>query len=148
MGAPAPTPHVAVSWRGADYFEGEGDVDENAELIIVEPPSQLYAATRRRREPPGRRDENPDGSTVASDAAAASEAGASSEAEQESAGRPARKSRRALVLAVLLVLVAVGAWYFLVRDPGAGAAAPAVHPGSVLVAHASEVVADRIGLPG
>ena len=138
-------PHIAVSWRGADYFEGEPELDESAELIIVEPPSQMYAASGRRRRPEPRvaHDEDPDATPARTDATSSPRLDGSADADQAPA-KPTGKSRRALVLAVLLVVVLAAVWYFLLRDPGAGSAAPATGTGSAVVALAPEKSTDRL----
>ena len=136
-----------MSWRGADYFEGEPEVDDTAELIIVEPPSQMYAAGRRRRpEPRVAHDEDPDATPARTDAASTPRPDGSATADQEPADAPAGKSRRALVLALLLVVVLAAVWYFLLRDPGSGSAAPTGRTASAAVALAPENSADRLTL--
>jgi hypothetical protein len=136
-----------VSWRGADYFEGEPQLDESAELIIVEPPSQMYAAGRRRRpEPRVRSDEDPDATPARTDPTTTLKLDGSATADHAPADPPAGKSRRALVLALLLVVVLAAVWYFLLRDPGSGSAAPAGGTGSAVVALAPETFADRLTL--
>ena len=147
MPSEAAASRIAVSWRGADYFEGEPEVDDTAELIIVEPPSQMYAAGRRRRpEPRVAHDEDPDATPARTDATSMPGLGGSATADQAPADAPAGKSRRALVLALLLVVVLAAVWYFLLRDSGSDSAAPASRTASAVVAFAPEKPADLLSL--
>ena len=134
-----------MSWRGADYFEGEPAVDDTAELIIVEPPSQMYAASRRRRpEPRVAHDEDPDATPARTDATSTPRPEGPATADQEPGDAPAGKSRRAFVLALLLVVVLAAVWYFLLRDPASGSAAPTGRTASAAVALAPEKPADLL----
>ena len=110
-----------------DYLELDGPrVGDPNDLIIVEPPSQLFAHSRRRRpEPPPLEDTavdvTPDEPDEGPPPVPAADDG--TPATVGAADPPSRMGRRLLVLAFLLAILAVLVWYFLLRDGDPGSAA-------------------------
>jgi hypothetical protein len=132
---------IAVSWRGADYMAylelDTPEEDDTKELIIVEPPSQLFIQNRRRR-PAHPAEGDVSGTSERSHVAAGSGAPAAgdSAAKQRAAGPPSRAGRRNLLLAMLLVILAALVWYFLLRDPDPASAVSITRVGAVVMAAA------------
>ena len=137
-----------------EYLELDGPKeDDTNELIIVEPPSQLFIPSRRRRTPhSGEGDADHDDNLDQSDPA--STPGSSTDtppprqtpapkqpgpvappAVEQSTGTARRTGRRVLVL-VLVVLVLV-AWFVLLRDARADSAALLSEPHHVVTMAAS-----------
>ena len=141
---PASTSHpVTVSWRGEDamdYLELDGPkaVDPD-DLIIVEPPSQLFASPRRRRpEHPPVEDPVVEATPDPPDEAAPPEAPPERGPAQSTPadGPPSRTGRGVLLLVVLLAVLAALVWYFLLRDADPASAVSMTRSGMGWVAAA------------
>jgi hypothetical protein len=121
-GRPSTVPAVTLSWREAQSFEiGVPDVEDSEGSIVVEPPSQLVAARRgRRRELDADADDVEE--SVAADRVPApmppEEAPATRASTRAASGYRSGKRRRALIVGLVLLLLAIVAWYFLIRGNG------------------------------
>jgi hypothetical protein len=113
---------VTLSWREAESFEiGVPDVEDSEGSIVVEPPSQLVAARRSRR-----REVDEDTDDVEESAAAdgvpapapPEEAPATRASTRAASGYRSGKRRGALIVGLVLLVLAIVAWYFLVRGNG------------------------------
>jgi hypothetical protein len=121
-GRPSTVPAVTLSWREAESFEiGVPDVEDSEGSIVVEPPSQLVAARRSRR-----REVDEDTDDVEESAAAdgvpapapPEEAPATRASTRAASGYRSGKRRGALIVGLVLLVLAIVAWYFLVRGNG------------------------------
>jgi hypothetical protein len=121
-GRPSTVPAVTLSWREAESFEiGVPDVENSEGSIVVEPPSQLVAARRSRR-----REVDEDTDDVEESAAAdgvpapapPEEAPATRASTRAASGYRSGKRRGALIVGLVLLVLAIVAWYFLVRGNG------------------------------
>ena len=131
-------PPVTLSWREAESFEiGVPGVADSEGAIVVEAPSQLVAESRRRRRDfdaveeagpePGPEPEP----TEPAAAPAVPEASRTRAAARAASGSPSGKRRQALLVGLVLVVLAIVAWYFLLRDDGDASAAHSGESGTV-----------------
>jgi len=127
-------PPVTLSWREAESFEiGVPGVEDSEDSIVVEAPSQLVAESRRRRrelhteEGPA---PEPEPSLPAAEPAP-EKSHTRAAVRAASGGQPGVR-RRALLVGLVLVVLAIGAWYFLLREDGGESAARTGEPGTVL----------------
>ena len=121
-GATSTVPPVTLSWREAESFEiGVPGVEDSEGSIVVEAPSQLVAESRRRRrdlhteEGPA---PEPEPSHPAAEPPAPEESHTRAAVRAASGGQPGVR-RRALLVGLVLVVLAIGAWYFLLARTGA-----------------------------
>ena len=134
-------PPVTLSWREAESFEiGVPGVEDSEDSIVVEAPSQLVAESRRRRREL-HTEERPR-SQSRSPSQPAADAGPGEVAHPRRACGPRRAASPGYAVArcssdCVLVVLAIGAWYFLLREDGGESAARAGEPGTVLAALAS-----------
>jgi hypothetical protein len=126
----APGHQVTVSWRGEEYMKFlELDTppeDDTHDLIIVEPPTQLFAPTRRRRAErsievePVSADSTPAPQRPARPGAPEADATVAPEpaapAPAPAPAPPSSTGMRVLLVILLLVGIAALVWYFLFRD--------------------------------
>ena len=128
-GRPSTVPAVTLSWREAESFEiGVPDAEDSERAIVVEPPSQLVAERRSRRRD---LDIDTEGDAAADPVvveplpatAPVEEAPATRASARAASGYQSGKRRRAMVVGLVLVMLAIVAWYFLLRGDGDDAAA-------------------------
>ena len=131
-GRPSTVPAVTLSWREAQSFEiGVPDVEDSEGSIVVEPPSQLVAARRGRRRELDVDEDDVDESVGADRVpapAAPEEAPATRASTRAASGSRSGKGRRALIIGLVLLMLAIVAWYFLVRGNGDGASGGSTAP--------------------
>lgn len=121
-GRPSTVPAVTLSWREAKSFEiGVPDAEDSERAIVVEPPSQLVAQRRGRRRDIETEDDTTADPVVVEPLPASAlpeEAPATRASARAASGYPSGKRRRAMVVGLVLVMLAVVAWYFLLRGDG------------------------------
>jgi hypothetical protein len=126
-GRPSTVPAVTLSWREAESFEiGVPDAEDSERAIVVEPPSQLVAQRRSRR-----RDIDTEGDTATDPVdvepppatAPVEEAPPTRASARAASGHQSGKRRRVMVVGLVLVTLALVAWYFLLRGDGDDSAA-------------------------
>ena len=116
------------SWREAESFEiGVPGVGDSEGAIVVEAPSQLVAESRRRRRDFDAVEEaGPEPEPAPTEPAATPavpETSRTRAAARAASGSPSGKRRQALLVGLVLVVLAIFAWYFLLRDDGDASAA-------------------------
>ena len=154
-GVPAATSHqVTVAWRGEDamgYLELDGPSGGDPEdLIIVEPPSQLFASGRRRRpEHPPEPDTPVDVTPEEPDEVLVHEVPpVQAPTEPPPAARPTSGpgqgglGRGVLLLVVLLVILAALVWFFLLRGSDPSSVGSSARDGVATVAAAINTAVD------
>ena len=154
-GVPAATSHqVTVAWRGEDamgYLELDGPSGADPEdLIIVEPPSQLFASGRRRRpEHPPEPDTPVDVTPDEPDEVPVHELpSVRAPSEPPPAARPTSGSgksglgRGVLLLVALLVILAALVWFFLLRGSDPASVGSSARDGMATVAAALDTAKD------
>jgi hypothetical protein len=152
-GRPSSVPRVTLSWREAESFDiGLPSVDADQEAIVVEPPSQLVAQSRRRRPEPRVTDEDDGDESGATNPTehGRSDHGQEPEPADDRPDEPTASPRSGrmkwiVVGGLLLVVLALLAWYFLLRGSGDESAAPALCGSTVTASTSASMMPGSVG---